>query len=36
VNDMVGDMSLEELEAWRDQNLIALNKLLWSGENKIY
>lgn len=36
VNDMVGDMSLEELEAWRDQNLIALNKLLWSGKNKIY
>jgi 3-hydroxypropionate dehydrogenase (NADP+) len=36
VNDMVGDMSLEELEAWRDQKLIALNKLLWSSENKIY
>ncbi len=36
VNDMVGEMSLEELEAWRDQNLIALNKLLWSGKNKIY
>ncbi len=36
VNDMVGDMSLEELEAWRDQYLIALNKLLWSGERKIY
>jgi 3-hydroxypropionate dehydrogenase (NADP+) len=36
VNDMVGDMSLEELEAWRDQYLIALIKLLWSGERKIY
>lgn len=30
VNEMVGDVSLEELEAWRDQYLIALNKLLWS------
>jgi 3-hydroxypropionate dehydrogenase (NADP+) len=36
VNEMVGDKSLEELEAWRDQYLIALNKLLWSGERKIY
>jgi len=36
VNKMVGDMPLEELEAWRDQYLIALNKLLWSGERKIY
>jgi 3-hydroxypropionate dehydrogenase (NADP+) len=29
VREMVGDTSLEELEAWRDQYLIALNKLLW-------
>ena len=36
VHDMVGDMSLEELEAWRDRYLIALNKLLWSGEQEIY
>lgn len=36
VNDIVGEMSLEELEAWRDKQLIALNKLLWSGERKIY
>lgn len=36
VNDMVGGMSLEELEAWRDQYLIALNKLLWGEERKIY
>jgi hypothetical protein len=26
---MVGDRSLEELEAWRDRYLLALNKLLW-------
>jgi 3-hydroxypropionate dehydrogenase (NADP+) len=30
VHEMAGDMTLEELEAWRDQYLIALNKLLWS------
>ena len=36
VHDMVGDMSLEELEAWRDRYLIALNRLLWSGEQEIY
>ena len=36
VHDMVGDMSLEELEAWRDRYLIALNRLLWGGERKIY
>ena len=36
VNDMVGDKPLEELEAWRDQYLIALNRLLWSGKRKIY
>jgi 3-hydroxypropionate dehydrogenase (NADP+) len=29
VDEMVGDKSLEELEAWRDRNLITLNKLLW-------
>ena len=36
VDDMVGGMSLEELEAWRDKYLIALNKLLWSGDREIY
>lgn len=36
VHDMVGNMTLEELEAWRDQYLISLIKLLWSGENNIY
>ena len=36
VDDMVGGMSLEELEAWRDKYLIALNKLLWSGYREIY
>ncbi len=36
VHDLVGDMSLEELEAWRDQYLIGLNKLLWSGDREIY
>ena len=30
VNDMVGDKSLDELEAWRDKHLLALNKLLWN------
>ncbi|MCW4050283.1 MAG: 3-hydroxyacyl-CoA dehydrogenase family protein [Candidatus Bathyarchaeota archaeon] len=36
VNEMVGDKSLEELEAWRDKYLLALNKLLWSGESGVY
>ena len=36
VDDMVGGMSLEELEAWRDKYLIALNKLLWGGDRGIY
>jgi len=36
VHDMVGDMPLEELEAWRDKYLIALNRLLWSEEREIY
>jgi len=36
VDDMVGERSLEELEAWRDKYLIALNKLLWGGEREIY
>ena len=36
VNEMVGDMSLEELEAWRDRYLIALNKLLWTEKREIY
>ena len=30
VDDMVGDKPLEELEAWRDNYLLALNKLLWT------
>jgi len=30
VDDMVGDKPLEELEAWRDNYLLALNKLLWA------
>ena len=32
VDDMVGSTGLEELEAKRDENLIALNKLLWDGK----
>jgi 3-hydroxypropionate dehydrogenase (NADP+) len=36
VHDMVGDITFEELEAWRDQYLISLNKLLWSGVASIY
>ncbi len=36
VDELVGDMSLEELEAWRDQYLISLNKLLWGGDREIY
>jgi 3-hydroxypropionate dehydrogenase (NADP+) len=36
VNDMVGNMSLEELEAWRDHYLLALNKLLWNEDRKLY
>ena len=36
VYDMVGDTSLEELEAWRDEYLIALNKLIWGKERKSY
>ncbi len=36
VDDFVGDQSLEELEAWRDRYLLALNKLLWSGESGVY
>lgn len=30
VDEMVGDKSLEELESWRDEYLLSLNKLLWS------
>ena len=36
VNDMVDGKSLEELEAWRDKYLIALNKLLWTEKREIY
>ncbi len=36
VDELVGDMSLEELEAWRDQYLISLNQLLWGGDREIY
>ncbi|MBN2334222.1 3-hydroxyacyl-CoA dehydrogenase family protein [Candidatus Bathyarchaeota archaeon] len=36
VNEMVGDRSLEELEAWRDAYLLALNKLLWSKDSETY
>ncbi len=32
VNEMVGDKPLEELEAWRDERLAELLKLLWMGE----
>ncbi|MCW3979706.1 MAG: 3-hydroxyacyl-CoA dehydrogenase family protein [Candidatus Bathyarchaeota archaeon] len=32
VNEMVGDKPLEELEAWRDERLVELLKLLWMGE----
>jgi len=32
VNEMVGDKTLEELEAWRDERLAELLKLLWMGE----
>ena len=32
VDDMLGSTGLEELEAKRDENLIALNKLLWDGK----
>ncbi len=36
VNDMVGATALEELEAKRDEYLIALNKLLWDGKSGVY
>jgi 3-hydroxyacyl-CoA dehydrogenase len=36
VKDIVGDMSLGELEAWRDQHLLDLNKLLWKEDREIY
>lgn len=36
VDDMVGDTQLEELEARRDEHLIALNKLLWDGKAGVY
>jgi len=32
VNEMVGDKPLEELEAWRDERLVELLKLLWMDE----
>lgn len=36
VDDMVGTTGLEELEAKRDEYLIALNKLLWDGKSGVY
>jgi 3-hydroxypropionate dehydrogenase (NADP+) len=36
VDDMVGATALEELEAKRDEYLIALNKLLWDGKSGVY
>ena len=35
VDDMVGATELEELEAKRDEYLIALNKLLWDGKSGV-
>jgi 3-hydroxypropionate dehydrogenase (NADP+) len=35
VDDMVGATGLEELEAKRDEYLIALNKLLWEGKEGV-
>lgn len=35
VDDMVGATELEELEARRDEYLIALNKLLWDGKSGV-
>ena len=35
VDDMVGATGLEELEAKRDEYLIALNKLLWDGKSGV-
>lgn len=31
VEEMVGDKTLRELESWRDEHLLALNRLLWSS-----
>jgi 3-hydroxypropionate dehydrogenase (NADP+) len=36
VEKIVGDWSLEDLEAWRDRNLIALNELLWKDNRELY
>jgi len=36
VDEMIGDRSLEELEAWRDRYLLALNKLLWGHGSETY
>ena len=36
VEDMVDGRSLEELEAWRDRYLLALNKLLWGSDSETY
>ncbi len=36
VDEMVGGRSLEELEAWRDRYLLALNKLLWGCDSETY
>jgi 3-hydroxypropionate dehydrogenase (NADP+) len=36
VKDMVGDLTLEELEDWRDRHLLVLNKLLWKENRLMY
>ena len=36
VDEMLGDRSLEELEAWRDRYLLALNKLLWGEYSETF
>jgi 3-hydroxypropionate dehydrogenase (NADP+) len=36
VKEIVGNRTLEDLEAWRDQNLLALNKLLWRYDRELY
>jgi 3-hydroxypropionate dehydrogenase (NADP+) len=36
VEDMVDDMTVEELETWRDRYLVALNRLLWSEDPGFY
>lgn len=36
VEKMVDNMSLEELETWRDRYLLALNELLWKEDRELY